>query len=334
MKAAARNRRLPSILIKGIGLVIMAVILSRVDYGKMGALFSEIRLPYLAAALAIFLPTLLIKAFRWNMILKDRGIRYPFGRTFVMFWIGLFFGTLTPAKAGDLVKLVYLKADGKPLEDGLASIILDRLGDLGTVCIVGLIAASTFLPFTAGLKIGSCIAITGAVVYLLLFTDLASRLGARILSGGLTSRIGVGLNELRFRLAASARRLWAPLTLLSLASWATAFLTAYCIARALGLGITYLQVCGVVSISSLVALIPVTISGIGTRDSAIIVLFGVLGLPREAAVAFSLLYLFSIIVNAAAGFLLYLWRPLPIPSFRDMHRKVLHYLSSKEKPLV
>ena len=103
MKAAARNRRLPSILTRGIGLVIMAAILSRVDYGKMGALFSDIRPPYLAAALALLLPMLLIKAFRWNMILRDRGIGYSLGRAFVLFWIGIFFGTLTPGKAGDLV---------------------------------------------------------------------------------------------------------------------------------------------------------------------------------------------------------------------------------------
>ena len=331
MKIVSRNRHLPSILIKGIGLVIMAVILSRVDYEKMYAIFSGIRPLYLAAALAILLPTQLIKAFRWNMLLRDGGIHYPFGRTFVMFWIGVFFGTLTPAKAGDLVKLVYLKADRKPLEDGLPSIILDRLGDLCTVCVVGVLASLAFLPLGAGLKIGACIAIGGGAVYLLLFTNLASKLGARLLSGGLTPRIGIGLHELRTRLSAAARRLWAPVALLSLASWAAAFLTTYCIGRALGLSISYLQVCGVISISSLIALIPVTISGIGTRDTAIIVLFGSLGLPREAAVAFSLLVLLSIIVNSAVGFLLYLWHPLPLPSLGDMRKKVLQYLSSEEK---
>ena len=61
-------------------------------------------------------------------------------------------------------------------------------------------------------------------------------------------------------------------------------------------------------------LLPISISGIGTRDMALIFLFGLKGVSAEQAVAFSLLYLFmSYWLIALIGVGVYFRYPIEIP---------------------
>ena len=330
MKGGLAKRLLSSTLFKGVGLVLMCLILSRIDYGKLAALFSDLSLRYLVVGLLLLLPAILLRVFRWNLILKKLGIVYPLITTLNIYWIGIFYGTLTPGKAGDLVKLIYLKADRHPLGDGVVSIILDRLSDLATIVLIGALASFTFLAWSSTLKIGIFVLLAAGGIYLLLFTDLFWRLGSKLLAGGVATALGTRLAGLRKRIFTVGRNLLLPLILLSLAAWAITFLMGYCIAKALGLSIPYLSICGIISLSSIVAILPISISGIGTRDGVIIILFAGIGFPKEAAVAFSLLLLFSILVNAFVGGVLYLLRPVPIPSLREMKQGAAVFLRGEE----
>jgi hypothetical protein len=64
-----------------------------------------------------------------------------------------------------------------------------------------------------------------------------------------------------------------------------------------------------VSIVGMIGLVPITISGVGTRDATMIFLFSLVGLPSEAAVGFSTLILFLLAENWFVGFLVWLRHP-------------------------
>jgi hypothetical protein len=53
---------------------------------------------------------------------------------------------------------------------------------------------------------------------------------------------------------------------------------------------------------SVVALIPVTVMGVGTRDGVLVLAAGGLGISYEEAVGFSLLILITYLANLAIGF--------------------------------
>jgi uncharacterized membrane protein YbhN (UPF0104 family) len=66
----------------------------------------------------------------------------------------------------------------------------------------------------------------------------------------------------------------------------------------LPLGMVYLAVC--LSVAGVAALLPISFSGLGTRDAILILLFAPLGLAAEEAVAFSTLFFLTFYVGGGA----------------------------------
>ena len=70
----------------------------------------------------------------------------------------------------------------------------------------------------------------------------------------------------------------------------------------------------VIPLLGLLDLLPISISGIGTRDVTLIFFFGLQAVSAEQAVAFSLLYLFtSYWLIALLGAVVYLRYPIHLP---------------------
>ena len=85
-------------------------------------------------------------------------------------------------------------------------------------------------------------------------------------------------------------------------------------ALSIGIDVGVLFFVLVIPVISLLDLLPISISGIGTRDVALIFLFGLKGIAPEQAVAFSLIYLFmSYWLVALIGAGVYFRYPIKIP---------------------
>jgi hypothetical protein len=84
---------------------------------------------------------------------------------------------------------------------------------------------------------------------------------------------------------------------LTLLAYAIFFGQARLLAVALDLevGIVYLAVC--LSVAGVITLLPISFSGLGTRDAILIALFAPLGLAAEQAVAFSTLFFLTFYVG-------------------------------------
>jgi hypothetical protein len=82
--------------------------------------------------------------------------------------------------------------------------------------------------------------------------------------------------------------------------------------RAVGVPFGFVDVAFTMSLVNLVSLLPVTFAGIGTRDAALVALFGLRGLGGDAALAASAAVLLVFYVTVAvAGFVAWQLAPLP-----------------------
>ena len=61
--------------------------------------------------------------------------------------------------------------------------------------------------------------------------------------------------------------------------------------------ISFLNVCFFMALSSLVTFLPISISGLGTRDAILIYLFSIINISKENAVVFSLLIFITFYIN-------------------------------------
>lgn len=256
--------------------------------------------PYLAAAVACFGICLLLCAIRWKLLLDAQQARLGFGRIFNLFFIGQFFNAFIPgATGGDVVKAYYVGRQSRANRaEVVATVFIDRLIGLFSIvalaAIVALVRVRFFLDhrelrfalaFTAILTLAT---IAGLVVIfgqnLFERWSFFRRLEERTALGRITSRVYQA-----FHMCLRSRALLVQTSVLSMANHLTFILCTYCLSRAIGIAMQFTGYLTVFPVINMVAAIPVTPSGLGTRDVAAKKLLAIYGVQESSAVTLTLL---------------------------------------------
>jgi len=292
------------VAIRLIGLAILVFILSRLDLQATVATLAHVQWGYLLIALAANLVLFGLKSWRWQTLLRMQGIVYPRTDAFLAFVSGLFLGLVTPGRVGELSKALYLKQDlGLPASEGLANVLMDRLFDLYTILILGTVGLIWFQLLPAWALALIAAGTLGAMLMpAALLSERLASWGLRVASqlpflGRRGPRLRTWVDGFQQGLRPLLKPgLGTPL-ILTLVAYAFFFSQAQLLALALGLQIpfAYLAVC--LSIAGVVTLLPISFSGLGTRDAILIALFAPLGLAPEQAVAYSTLFFLTFYVG-------------------------------------
>jgi uncharacterized membrane protein YbhN (UPF0104 family) len=306
------DRRL-SRLLRGIGFVLLVVLLWKSDPAAIGRVLSGARFEWVALAALLIFPMLAFKTARWRLLQRAVGISpAPFGDSYRAYFEGLFLGLVTPGRMGEFVRVRHLTAHGAPLGTASATVLWDRIIDVLGLLALGTLALLPLAGDFRGLYLGTLVVLTLGVVagIALVFAPpgrpkgLRSRirglLEARTPSGGRVAAVGGDI------LAASRqfRGSVLPLSVLwTLGGWVLYYAQAWSLARALAIPLPLLPLVVSVTAAAVMAFLPLSISGIGTRDAALVILFGRFGRPPEEALGFSALVLLMMVLNALFGFL-------------------------------
>lgn len=313
-------RRWAPALVRGAGLLLLAWILTRVDGPTLGALLDKVDWTGLWGVPLLGLLMMGVRAWRWKLLLDLQKLEMSLWRAGVLYGSGIFLGSLTPGRLGDLAKTLYLRREqGVSWERAAAGVLADRLFDLGVMLLLALWALFHFelcrwQPWMgwagAGLGLGGW---------------LFAVKGGKGLGGGWSAWLrrqrpwrfaeGMGseMRGLKGRVGA-----WAlGLTLLAYALY---FAQTFLLARAQGLPLSAADVSAALVLVGLASFLPVSVAGLGTREGILIFLLGCRGVPEntEAGVLYSLLFFLSCFVfPAAVGALCWLKEPLPLAELKQ-----------------
>jgi len=304
------------------GLSVFAFIIYRTGPSRVLATLSAIAWRDLVWAPLLVTSIMLVRGARWHYVIRSLGIEYGLARSATVWAIGFFASSVTPAKAGDVVRAVYLRNDtGRPLGETFLTVFVDRLWDLGFVLAAGTVSAFVFsaryirlpsAPLIAGgvLVLGVCaiIATRRSVVRALLKPMVSIMIPLRFREG-LSSNFHTFYDAMRAHGSRPTRNLvMAGYTLLC---WALIFTLAVYVARILSLPVRASYIVLIMPVVTLVELIPFSISGLGTREATVIYFFSVVGAGAAEAVGFSIVYvLIGTYLTALLGFLLWLKHPI------------------------
>jgi glycosyltransferase 2 family protein len=275
----------------------------------------------LLLSIALVVPFLLLKGARWQYILRAWNVDLPLGEATIVYVIGIFLGVVTPGQAGDAVKAWYVRKRGHPLSIGLASVVVDRLFDVG---VMGVLAASGlyfFWDVLPGARLLNVLIVAGLLAAVGLGLVLAGskrlrrllveRVLPRIVPQRLRERFSGG-GETMAALHLTPRQISIAL-LLTIAGLFWTFVRVYLLFVAVD---TVIPIGPFIALVAILALIqPATPGGVGTRDAALVVVLGALlniG-PDQAiarAIALSALMLLLNLENVLIGFLFSLRHPL------------------------
>ncbi len=242
-----------------------------------------------AAVLGVVVHT--VQARRLQVLLGAVGLRWPVGRVLTVHLSAMAYGLVLPGGnlSGTAVRAYKLgKEQGRYAQAG-AALFVDRvlatamLGVSGLVCL-----AFTPLPgrwiyalVLAGIALVGVMALTPAVVGF-----------GRVPGLGMAGRLP-GVGKVLKKLAGVPRLPVRPVVhaaLLALLAHGMGIAVCLLVGMSVGLGLGYWELGSARALMLVAALLPITIAGIGVRESAAVGVLGLMGQTAGQAVAFSLVF--------------------------------------------
>jgi uncharacterized protein (TIRG00374 family) len=313
----------------GTALLIFFLWKLNLDLGKVWTELSQANLWFIGASVLLVFPFIALKAWRWQVILRDVGIRLSFSRAYRIYALGLAAGSFTPGQAGDFLKAWELSRAGHALGSAFLSAVLDRLFD---VAVLVLLAASGLLVLGADFSnvlpglIGLLAGVIAALVVLSVPT-LRARLLDIALKMARRKKIEDRVSKIEDQPPATSHRPPAATNapsssfilhpsslnfifvfLLTLAASGLALVRVWLLALALGLNLGLMETVAASSLATVVSLLPISVAGIGARDVALVVILGRLGYSTEKAISLSSFILLLTLVNLIAGYAIWYTR--------------------------
>lgn len=119
-----------------IGLLFFGWIYRGVGLSELKMLFVHLRYQWVVIAIAIGLLSHVIRAYRWNMLIKPMGYDVTFKNAFLAIYVMYLTNLLIP-RAGEVARCSMIsKYDRIPISKLIATVIIERVSDLITLLII------------------------------------------------------------------------------------------------------------------------------------------------------------------------------------------------------
>lgn len=293
-----------------IGLILFIYLLWRFDCQKIYQSILEVNVWYLLFLLPLLFLVFYVQTLKWNLILRNQGIKVNLITLYKIQLVGAYYASLTPAKVGNLVKIFYLKDRvSQSIEECSSSAIIDKILETITLIFLGAIGSFFLIDRFPNLYLQLIFILA---IITLLFYIFYSKKRTRFVLKFLFNLIV--LEKLKGRLRQSfhlfydrfpcKRQLILP-TILAIINWFLIYCLSFVVALALGIKINFFIFILLLPLAAMAGLLPITILGLGTRETALIILFQPYGLLPEKLIVMSVLSLvLNFILPALIGLIL------------------------------
>ena len=293
--ALSTNKPFIFVLKLAVSSLALYVVFSKVDTVHTFSIMKGIGPLHFFSAVFLYIFSQLISSFRWKLLLSEN---FTIRRLFSIYMIGAFFGSFMPGIiGGDAVRAYYLNKKAKKMSLTLASIFMDRYIGYVSLMIIGISAA----PFTLRFFGDSPYKWSMPVIFVAFLT------GSFLFFNLQLGKKFRGVSEFyEYFIALKTRR--DAVIKAALISFLVQFLNFFMViilAAGMGQEISLLLLFVLLPIIITITTIPVSISGIGVREGAFVVLLGLIGVKPEIATSLSLAWFFSLFVGSLPGLVIY-----------------------------
>lgn len=311
-------------------ILVLGYFAATIHWGDLWQRFERAQPRWLVAACALLGVAYLLSALRWWFLLRVQNVKVPLKAAVAMTFIAQFFNAfMLGAVGGDVVKAwMVLKYAPYRRTDATLSILIDRILGL-TVLLLASIATLPwqYRAMATHPELKSVITALIAVLGVLLAAGIVvavwpfhrspawvKALWLRIPRRHIATQLVTGY---RAHYTAPSDTIAACVAALTLTLMVIA--AGWCIARAIGLPVSYIEMLGIFTVASCVISLPISIGGHGVREGIFVFMFAAYGLVTldkagangqisgpETAVLFSLIFFALSSVWSAVGGVVYL----------------------------
>lgn len=302
-----------------LSLVLLVWLLGRVGLEEVVQTLADIHWGWYALAFLLFQLNVVIRAYRWYVLLRALNDEPKFGYLVYLYYIGFFANNFIPSGfGGDLVKVVSLRQSHGHGAEALSSVFMERITGLVGSSIIALVALLWNLSVHATTLelpwfLWALILVTAVGIPLAFFIARWSdpiRALNRYYPKAPALPFYVKIENLVNTIHRYPMRSLTSSLLISLPFTLNLILVQITIARALGVGLPFRIFALYVPIIAIINLLPITFNGLGLREGIYTFLFVPIGVPAATAVSMSLAFYFLRFSAGLLGGLMYAMRSI------------------------
>lgn len=295
-------------------LVLIASLLLSLDIGGLAGVFAHMHWGYFALGLVPLFFEVNLKALRTRAFTR-LWVPLSFKDAHIVTLIGFPFGTITPGRVGDLVKVHALsQRTGLPMTKAFVVGMAEKIIDLLTLfALVGAGVAMLFMQGVGGTPLMFILLFavaSGAGIFALLQRALMRPLFRlfyeKLIPRRLHEKLHLAFDEFyeTLGLILSTREALAAGVGFGALLWISRTVQVYFFLKALGLSVALDYFLAIIPLTYVAEIIPITIMGFGVREYTFLLLFQFTGVTPEAAVALALMvFAFGILPPAILGYI-------------------------------
>jgi uncharacterized protein (TIRG00374 family) len=292
--------------------LLLTILFWRVDHPTLIRTIQALPLKVFLGCSGLYSLGYLISTFRWQRLLLAEGIRLPLWRLTLVYFEAAFFNLFLPTLiGGDIVRgyTIYRITQGH--DASIASILADRISGFAALVGIALIALALAYgqirdPQVAVMILTLAGAFTGMIAALL-HERMKERASSLLRIVGLTRFQAKlqGMVEALQRYRGHPRAL-GQAVLLSVLLQALIIVTYYLIGASLNLGVPIAYFFLYVPLITAVAMLPVSVAGLGVREGGVVYFFAKVGVNAASALTMSLVWFSLTLVVSGLGGLAFL----------------------------
>jgi glycosyltransferase 2 family protein len=288
-------------------------IYNKTDIRQFVAIMRNARLNVLISGFILLWSAHFICIFRWRLLMRPLMPIPSVMNLFGIYCIGLFFNLTFPTViGGDIVKVYYAGKPAKAYAESFASTFLDRDAGMLAMMIIACIAISFYPVHISGIPVSWIIWGVFALFILgnvAIFAPGIHRLLISLLHRAHLPKIAAKIDMISgaFQIMGQHKSvLWGAL-IISFINQILVNSVTWIMALGLGIHIRPYYFLILVPVITLISMIPISINGMGLRETAFLSLFGAIGVPNASCIALGLLSSIVLIVSSLPGGIVYLF---------------------------
>lgn len=307
----------------GISIVLLAYLFKQTDEKALFNIVRNSDKALLVTAFFVFSLNYILCLFRWKMLLEAAKINLSLKRVIISFAGGTFFNLFLPSTiGGDFVRSVDLAIHTKRPREIIATVLLDRLSGYIGLVVVALVATLLGFKLIAEkgvfLSVGLITLILVLVLVVLFNKTVYSKIN-KFLHSARVGGIKESIKNLHHEMHIFRHKQDIILSnlVLSLLVQIISPVSFYIIALSLDVKVNILYFFIFMPIITAITLLPISIGGLGIRDTSTILFFAQAGIGKNTAFAMSLISFSFILICGILGGLIYV--------LTVRHRRLQHH---------
>jgi uncharacterized membrane protein YbhN (UPF0104 family) len=293
--ARASSKAFVFLLKLAVSSLALYVVFSKSDTRQILSILKNIGFFYFFSAALLYIFAQLISSFRWKLLLPEK---FTIWRLFSIYMVGAFFGSFMPGIiGGDAVRAYYLNKKAKKMSLTIASIFMDRYFGYVSLMLIGISAAPFAFryfgdsPYKWSMPLIFAAFVAGSILF------FGLQIGRKFR--------GIAEFYEYFSLLKTQRGTIIKAVLISFIVQFVNFSIVVILAARMGEKIPLLLLLVFLPIVITITTIPISISGLGLREGAFVILLGLIGVRPETATSLSLAYFFSFFAGSIPGIAFY-----------------------------